>query len=148
MTEEYRFVLENKPSEADIETLTQNLIRYNDSQAEPENWLPLAIFMWDNQGEMVGGIEGYTHWGWLFIHRLWVAEKLRGHGYGRQLMQRAEQEAGRRGCLRAHVDTYSFQARGFYEKLGYQVFGTIEDFPAGHRRFFLQKRNLDKTAEA
>ena len=146
MAEEYRFCLEDDPSQTDIETLTQSLIGYNDSQAEPENWQPLAIFIRDNREEMLGGIEGYTHWGWLFIHRLWVAEHLRRHGYGSQLMHRLEQEAVRRSCFHAHVDTYSFQARGFYEKLGYRLFGVLEDYPSGHTRFFLQKRNLDKSA--
>jgi ribosomal protein S18 acetylase RimI-like enzyme len=54
-------------------------------------------------------------------------------------MQRAEDEARRRGCRGAWLDTYSFQARGFYERIGYEVFGVIDDFPPGHSRLFLRK---------
>jgi ribosomal protein S18 acetylase RimI-like enzyme len=83
---------------------------------------------------------GATAWQWLFIRLLWLPETLRGTGLGRDLMQRAEAEASARGCGNVWLDTYSFQARGFYEKLGYTVFGTLEGYPPGHRRYFLQKR--------
>jgi hypothetical protein len=55
-------------------------------------------------------------------------------------MQQAEDEARQRLCLGAWLDTFSFQARGFYERLGYTVFGTINDFPPGHSRIFMKKR--------
>jgi hypothetical protein len=72
--------------------------------------------------------------GWLFISHLWMAEALRG--------QRAEREAARRDCRRAYLDTFDFQALGFYQKRGYEVFGSLEGFPTGHRRYFLQKHWL------
>lgn len=68
-----------------------------------------------------------------------MPETLRGSGLGASLMRRAEEEAVRRGCRGAWLDTFSFQARGFYERLGYTVFGTIQDYPPGHRRHFMQK---------
>jgi GNAT superfamily N-acetyltransferase len=55
-------------------------------------------------------------------------------------MAEAEAEALRRGCHAASLDTYSFQARGFYERLGYSVFGIIDDCPPGHSRIYLIKR--------
>lgn len=140
--EAYQISLDDQPSEVDIRTLVQNLVAYNDSQAELENWQRLAIFIRDEQGAIVGGLNGYTHWGWLFISHLWVAEPLRGQGYGKKLMKRAEQEAVRRGCRHAHLDTFDFQALGFYQQLGYKVFGSLKDYPAGHSRYFLQKRDL------
>jgi hypothetical protein len=51
-----------------------------------------------------------------------------------------EAEAIRRGCHGAFLDTFSYQARPFYEKLGYEVFGTLEDYPPGHQRFYMRKR--------
>jgi len=50
-----------------------------------------------------------------------------------------EHAAKERGCTAAHLDTFSFQARPFYESLGYEVFGTLDDYPQGHQRFFMKK---------
>ena len=138
----YTISMDDRPSEADIHLLIRNLVSYNDTQAEKENWQRLAIFIRDDQGKMSGGLYGYTHWGWLFISHLWMAEALRGQGYGTELVARAEHEAARRGCRQAYLDTYDFQALGFYQKRGYEVFGLLEGFPTGHRRYFLQKRGL------
>jgi ribosomal protein S18 acetylase RimI-like enzyme len=68
-----------------------------------------------------------------------VPEAQRGAGIGRELMRRAEAEAVERGCLGAWLDTFSFQAPGFYERLGYSIFGRIDDYPPGHSRFFMRK---------
>jgi GNAT superfamily N-acetyltransferase len=68
-----------------------------------------------------------------------VADGERKLGLGRTLMERAEQEAVLGGCLHAYVDTFSFQAPGFYEKLGYERFGVLDDFPPGHQRIFFVK---------
>jgi len=68
-----------------------------------------------------------------------VDERLRGRGYGRELLAAAEQEAVRHGCRAAHLDTMSFQALPFYLKQGYTVFGELHDWPPGHARYFLQK---------
>jgi len=136
----YTFSMENQPSRADIQTLIRNLVSYNDTQAEKENWRSLAIFIRNARGEIMGGLSGYTHWGWLFIGHLWVAEMLRGQRYGTKLIAKAEQEAANRGCRHTHVDTFDFQARGFYQKQGYELFGSLQDFPTDHTRYFLQKR--------
>ena len=50
-----------------------------------------------------------------------------------------EQAAKERGCTYAHLDTFSFQARPFYEALGYEVFGILDDYPPGHHKFFMKK---------
>ena len=89
-------------------------------------------------GVLVGGLSGVISWGWLFVDALWVDEAARGQGVGRMLMARAEAYAGEQGCHAAWLD--SFQARGFYEALGYSVFGALEDYPGGQTRYFLRKR--------
>jgi GNAT superfamily N-acetyltransferase len=138
----YEISIDDHPSEADINTLIHNLVSYNDTQVEVENWQRLAIFIRDGRGEMFGGLCGYTHWGWLFISHLWVAESIRGQNYGKELVNRAERQAAKRGCHHAYLDTYDFQALGFYQKLGYDVFGSLGDFPTGHTRYFLKKHLL------
>lgn len=136
---ELKFTVEDNPQQEDICTIINKLIEYNsDRQSEKDEYQPLAVLIRD-QNEIVGGVVGKTQWGWLFISHLWVTEALRGQGYGKQLMAKAEAAAKQRGCSYAYLDTFSFQSLGFYERLGYQIFGVLENFPPGHQRYFLQK---------
>ncbi len=100
----------------------------------------LAVLVRDEAGAAVGGLIGRTSGAWLYVELFWLPEALRGTGLGTRLMREAEAEAVRRGCLGAHLDTYDYQAPGFYQKLGYEVFGSIEDHPLGHTRFWMRKR--------
>ena len=131
--------LESEPVGADVQAIIQGLVQFNSSRAEAENWQPLVLLLRDSGGVLQGGLLGHTHWTWLFVSHLWIAEPQRGQDYGRSLILRAEEEARSRGCGHAHLDTFDFQARGFYEGLGYEVFGQLVDFPPGHTRYFLQK---------
>ena len=99
----------------------------------------------EDGGAPVGGLVGHVAFGWLFVRLYFLPEDLRGQGLGKELLRRAEDEARARGCIGVHLDTFSFQARGFYEKQGYAVFGALQDCPPGHTRFFLSKR-LDAPA--
>ena len=84
----------------------------------------------------MGGLWGETYWGWLYVDVLAIHEKARNQGWGTRLMAMAEEEALRRGCHHAHLDTFDFQALPFYQKLGYTVFGTLDQFPGEHKRYF------------
>ena len=92
---------------------------------------------------MVGGLVGEIGWKWLFVELLWIAESHRDRGLGANLLRSAEAEAMRRGARHVYLDTFDFQARPFYERQGYEVFGVLEDYPPGHRRFFLRKDLTD-----
>jgi ribosomal protein S18 acetylase RimI-like enzyme len=142
----FNLVVEGSPSQEDIRTLRLILYDYNSSKAKRENWQALYIFVRDENSQIVGGLIGYTHWGWLYVENLVVSEMLRGQGYGRALMLLAEEQAIQRGCNHAYLDTFDFQARGFYEKIGYEVFGVLEDYPRGHIKYFLRK-NILETAQ-
>jgi GNAT superfamily N-acetyltransferase len=98
------------------------------------------IFMRDQAGQVVGGVIANCFGGWMYISLLWVEKSLRDLGYGTKLMQLVEAEAIELGCQNAHVDTYSFEAGPFYERLGYELFATLEDYPPGHCKYFLKKR--------
>jgi ribosomal protein S18 acetylase RimI-like enzyme len=126
------------PSPDDIRLLVGQLATFNRERAGPSEHRPLAVFLHDGS-ELVGGVAGYTHWKWLFVSHLWVAQSLRRSGWGRRLMKEMETAAARRGCRAAHLDTFSFQALEFYEKLGYRRFGILPDYPPGESRYFLCK---------
>lgn len=133
--------LSDQPTSEELSTILQGLIAFNEQQAGPASARELAVIA-RQDGEIVGGLTGMTHWKWLHIRFLWVAEKCRGSGLGTRLLKAAEAEAISRGCEHAHLDTFSFQAQPFYARFGYEEFGRLEDFPAGCARIFLQKRNL------
>jgi GNAT superfamily N-acetyltransferase len=99
---------------------------------------PLSITL-RHRGAIVGGLVGETYLGWMFIGLFWVADEFRGQGFGTKIMRAAEKEARGRGVKNAYVDTFSFQAPGFYEKLGYREFGRLDGFPAGHHRSWMTK---------
>jgi ribosomal protein S18 acetylase RimI-like enzyme len=100
---------------------------------------PLTVAMRDDEGALIGGLVGEAMWGWLFVRLLWVKKDHRGSGHGEMLLARAEREAALRGCHGVYLDTFDFQARGFYEKLGYYVFGKIDEYPRDHCRYYMAK---------
>jgi GNAT superfamily N-acetyltransferase len=116
------------------------LTAFNRSYVDPGSVGPLAILLKDENEATIGGLWGPTLFGWLHIELLFVPEGNRRASIGSAIMQRAEALAIARGCIGASSDTYSFQARAFYEKLGYDLVGTIADCPTGGGRHFLQKR--------
>jgi GNAT superfamily N-acetyltransferase len=135
----YRLTVEDAPDEADVEVLPYALEAYNEGRwPQHPPWQPLAIFL-RYETQIVAGLAGETYCGWLFVKYLWVSDGLRGRGVGRELMARAEVLARERGCHSAWLDTFSFQAPGLYEKLGYQEFGRL-DYPPDHHRRFMRKR--------
>ncbi|HOU13346.1 MAG TPA: GNAT family N-acetyltransferase [Anaerolineae bacterium] len=100
----------------------------------------LRIFLRNQANEVVGGVVANCFGGWMYIALLWVEKSLRNRGHGTRLMRLAEAEAIQLGCQNAHVDTYSFETRPFYERLSYELFATLEDYPPGHCKYFLKKR--------
>jgi len=121
--------------------ITGSLIEFNNSRAsQPENYRSLVIILSNpDTGEILGGLWGATNFTYLHVDLLFVPERLRGTGLGKKILLQAEREAIARGCRGAWLDTYSFQARGFYERLGYTVFGILNDYPPGQHRIFLHK---------
>lgn len=115
------------------------LVDYNSDHAGPSRSRPLAVLVNDHAGSVIGGLWGHTGYDWLFTQFLVVPAALRGRGLGTEIMRTAEREALQRGCHGAWLDTFEFQARGFYERIGYECFGELPNYPAGFSRFFMKK---------
>ncbi|MEJ2118497.1 MAG: GNAT family N-acetyltransferase [Alphaproteobacteria bacterium] len=83
---------------------------------------------------LIGNATGKFSWNWLYIDLLWVGEAFRKRGVGRELMRLAEAEARAKKVTGIYLWTQSWQAPGFYTKLGYEQFVELKDFPPGHTR--------------
>jgi GNAT superfamily N-acetyltransferase len=128
------------PSPADEKAVLDGLIAFNEKAGGSIGYQPMAILLKDDAGVIQGGLVGRVVYDWLFIELLHIPESARGDGLGKRMMAQAEEFARQRGLAGLWLDTYHFQARGFYEKLGFTVFGTLEGHPIGGARFFLEKR--------
>ncbi len=118
--------------------IIKGLSAFNDRAVGKSKYKSLTITLRQDK-EIVGGLTGSTWMGWLFVDLLWITDKYRGKGHGRLLMNKAESEARGRGVQNVFLNTFSFQAPGFYKKLGYKEFGRLKGFPAGHTRYWLKK---------
>jgi ribosomal protein S18 acetylase RimI-like enzyme len=132
---------DSKSAEDGRRAVLEGLLRFNKnktSNMEPPKAIP--IFIRDRKGRVVGGVIGYVYAGWLHIDLLWIEESFRNRGNGTKLLKMIENEAVKCGCKYVDLDTFSFQARTFYEKHGYTLFATLDNYPEGHSKHFLKKK--------
>lgn len=134
-----KFLIPEAPTDGDRAAVLQRLAEFNRQRAAVGGAGPLAVLLKDEVGTTVGGLWGGIIFRWLRIELVFVPEAVRGRGVGTELVNRGEELAIARGCVGASLDTYSFQARGFYEKLGYSLVGSIEGCPPGGALHFMQK---------
>ena len=137
-----RIVSEPRGDEADATFVRDGLALFNVAVTGDAYYSPLAIFLRDERGVELGGALGHVWGGWLDLDTLWVAEPFRGQGYGAKLLRAAEDEARGQGCHGVFLTTFSFQAKPFYEKFGYEVVADIPDYPKGHSHHVLTKKLL------
>jgi GNAT superfamily N-acetyltransferase len=127
----------------DARVVHESLIRFNSSvvpftQSRPFVRMQYGIL--DDGGTLIAGITAMLYcWGILYTDVLWVHEHYRHRGLGTKLIRKVEEEAKKRGCTLSHLDTFDFQGKAFYEKLGYEPFGILNECPPGHQRIFLKK---------
>lgn len=119
--------------------ILKGLVAYNRSQIGRRKWKNIAITIRNDAGDIVGGVTGEAWADWLFIQLLWLDEVHRGQDLASRAMDAVEDEARAFGAKHAYLDTFSFQARPFYEKRGYRVFGTLENYPDAHSRYWMTK---------
>lgn len=131
--------VERNASAQDIAVVQAGLRQYNIGFIGDPGEEAVNIFLRDENGDVVGGLLGHIKWKWLYVSKLWISDQHRGKGHGFELMKAAEDHARSRGCIGSYLDTFEYQARPFYEKIGYEMFGTLEGYPPGYRQFFLSK---------
>jgi GNAT superfamily N-acetyltransferase len=135
-----RITVVDQPGDEEREIVLEALFQHNSEAGPPTEIRPIAILVNDDDGNPVGGLYGRMFYDWLFVEYLAIPEEMRGQDIGTALMTQAEELARAQGCIGIWLDTFTFQARGFYEKLGYSVFGELADYPRDAARYFLSKR--------
>ncbi len=126
-------------TERDISDIYSELHAYNTAHKEPCEERALGVFCEDAAGKKLAGLTGKTYGNWLCIKYLWVGEALRGRGLGSRILRAAETEAAARGCKYAFVDTFHFQAPGFYKKQGYAEVFAQKEYPYTGARYYYVK---------
>src|SRR3954471_24217024 len=138
-TTRMRIVKDFAPVDEDLAQVRAGLMAFNESQGGPARIDRFAVYVRDADGTIRGGLFGFLAWRWMSVEWLWVDEAIRGQGYGSALLRETDTLARDAGCVGAKLDTYEFQARPFYEKHGYSVFGVLEGYPANTRTSYMQK---------
>lgn len=142
-----------EPQPGTIEAVMQKIKAYQHEHGLDADAVrtPLGIFIRDAAGEIIGGLHGGYSGDWLFIDTVWLHESLRGQGYGTRLMQTIEQHVARAGIQQVALGTNSFQAPGFYMKLGYEALVMLENMIGNHDNYIMAKHSIpllpDFTAE-
>jgi GNAT superfamily N-acetyltransferase len=133
-------VMTDSPGADDVAVIADGLDEFNTIQAGINDRRPLAVLVRDPESNrVVGGLIGRTSLGLLFVDLFHLPAELRGSGIGSEILRRAEDEARRRGCRTGVLYTINFQAPGFYQRNGWQVFGEIPSDPPGISRVFMTK---------
>jgi GNAT superfamily N-acetyltransferase len=136
---EFRLETTSEASADDLNVILNSLTDYNEAEVGPADRAVLIVLIRDAEAKVIGGMFGYTSWGWLFTQVLFVPEQLRGQGMAARLLEQAETEARRRGCKGAWIDTFNPQALKAYQRQGYEIFGELPAFVGERTRTFLKK---------
>lgn len=127
-------------SAAEETEVEEALYAFNVARTGVDDGEKVAYALRDGGGRLLGLVAGWMWGGCLDIRLLWVHESLRGRGWGTRLLHAAEALASVRGCTQALLDTHSFQAPVFYQRQGYVIYATLDDYPVGHQKHYLKKR--------
>ncbi|ADL52881.1 GNAT family N-acetyltransferase [Clostridium cellulovorans] len=136
------YVIEESTDEG-WHVVDNGIIKYNSSKVpftQEPTFLAINRMIKDSNGDIIAGINSSLYcWKCLYIDVLWVKEDFRKEGYGSGLLNEVEKVAKEKGCKLIHLDTFDFQAKDFYIKHGYEVFGVLDDCPMEHKRYYMKK---------
>lgn len=121
-----------RPKPKDYKTLSDGMLSYHAKHGHQRTSETINIFLKDNNEKVFGGTIATVLWNGIEINSLWVEGSLRKQGYGRKLIALVENEGKKRGCTIIYTNTFTWQAPGFYEKLGYKSYGKLDNFPEGN----------------
>lgn len=130
-------------NQRDRDFIRQKVIEHNKESLSEEvkkEYGQVSFMARSEEGNIVGGITGTYFWQHMHVDFLWVDPGARGQGLAERLMRQMEGYSREKKCRLMIVDTFSFQAPGFYIKQGFRQFGFIEDHPAGHSQHYFEKR--------
>lgn len=121
------------------ERAKQKIAEFNAQHWDASERQYLGLKLENEQGELIAALAGRTFGHWFYLESLWLAQGLRGQGIGSKLLHEAERIAKERGCRFVLLDTLDFQAKPFYERHGYQVQWTQNDYPFSGCKYFMTK---------
>ncbi len=125
------------------ELVDSKLVEFNRKNVpfqQSEDYIDLSYVLKDNTEQVIGGINAMLYcWNIMYVDILHVDYSHRGKGYGKLLLDRSESKAKSLGGYMSHLDTFDWQAKEFYEHLGYVVFGILENCPPSHDRYYMKK---------
>ncbi|MCM1988975.1 GNAT family N-acetyltransferase [Oceanirhabdus seepicola] len=135
-------IKESTKEESDL--IWQGIIEYNSSKLSLKGdvpFVPVNRVMKDSAGNIIGGINCELNYVWntMYIDMLWVKEEYRKNGHASRLLKEIELIGKEEGCTLVHLETMDFQAKDFYMKNEYQIFGELDNVPEGHKRYYLKK---------
>ncbi len=126
----------------ELAALSTGLLAHHAKIGYPRKPTKFNIFLKDGEGIFWGGVICTCLWNGMEIDSLWVDESMRGQGWGKKLMEAAETEGKKRGCTFAYTNTFTWQAPGFYKKLGYTEYGRLGNFPEGNCLTYIRISNF------
>ena len=109
-------------------------------QSELDRSQRVEVYLNSAEGVLLGGAYGLVRWRWFDLDVVWLSDAVAGGGAGRALMEQVENAARAMGATNVKLDTLDFQARGFYEKCGYRVYGELTNYPEAHTQYLMTKR--------
>ena len=131
--------LTTEPNPADIEEIREGLRKHNEPFLGSVRQTDVVCYLNNVDGKKIAGLVGELWGDWLFVRYLWVDENHKKGGLGSQLLEKAENFAREEGCHSSFLDTFSFQAKPFYERHGYKVQMVLNDYPVTTKRYYLVK---------
>lgn len=135
----YTIHADHNPNPEDVKVLIAGLAAHAKQATHQDVTENFAFFIRDEAGKVVGGIKGITFYGSLYTDFLWVQKPLRKKGFGTELMKKAESLGRKRHCTFATVNTMSWEALAFYQRLNYEIEFVREGYKHGSKLYFLRK---------